>query len=175
MTTRGGKFVTLEDVVSEVGRDAARFFFLLRRSDSHLEFDLELAKKETSENPVFYIQYAHARICSILALAEERGIRIPSFEVIDINELALQEEIDIIKALVDFPEVVRSCAESCEPHHLTFYLQNLAGIFHSYYNKHKVVSEDEELTNARLYLCMAIKIVLKNCLKLLGVSVPEKM
>ncbi len=175
MTTRGGKFVTLENVVSEVGKDAARFFFLLRRSDSHLEFDLELAKKETSENPVFYVQYAHARICSILALAKEKRTKTPSFEDIDINKLALQEEIDIIKALVDFPEVVRSCAESYEPHHLTFYLQNLASIFHGYYNKNKVVSEDEGLTGARLYLCMAIKVVLKNCLKLLGVSVPEKM
>ena len=112
-----------------MGKDAARFFFLLRRSDSHLEFDLELAKKETSENPVFYVQYAHARICSILALAKEKSIKTPSFEDIDMNKLALQEEIDIIKALVDFPEVVRSCAESYEPHHLTFYLQNLAGIF----------------------------------------------
>jgi arginyl-tRNA synthetase len=175
MSTRGGQFVTLADVIQEVGKDAARFFFLLRRTDSHLEFDLELAKKETAENPVFYVQYAHARICSIIALAKEKEISLPAFEDIDSRNLTLQEEIDIIKALVEFPEVVRNCALSYEPHHLTFYLQKLAGMFHSYYNKHKVVSDDEGLTRARLYLCLAIKVVLKNCLTLLGVSAPEKM
>ncbi|MFQ5900377.1 MAG: arginine--tRNA ligase [Thermodesulfobacteriota bacterium] len=175
MSTRGGEFVTLREVITEVGRDAARFFLLLRRSDSHLDFDLELAKKQTPENPVFYVQYAHARICSIISLAVEKGVEMPAFSEIDAALLNLQEEIDIIEALASFMDVLKKCAISFQPHHLTFYLQNLAGMFHSYYNSNRVISDDEELTLARLYLCKVVRIVIKNGLHLIGVSAPEKM
>ncbi len=178
MSTRAGEFVTLREVMDEVGRDAARFFFLLRRCDAPLEFDLELAKRQAPENPIYYIQYAHARICSIFALAEERGIRIPSFEEIDTTVLNLKEEEDLIKKVLAYPEVVESCATNLAPHHLAFYLQELAAMFHSYYNSYRVVSqhpEDLPITLARLYLCRCIKTVIKNGLQLLGVSAPEKM
>lgn len=178
MSTRAGEFVTLREVIDEVGKDAARFFFLLRRSDAPLEFDLNLAKRETPENPVFYIQYAYARICSIFAVAKERGIDIPSFEDIDTKLLSLDEEIDLIKAIVMYPEVIESCALNLAPHHIAFYLQELAGIFHSYYNKTRVVSqnpEDMPLTLARLYLCKCLKIVIKNALTILGISPLERM
>lgn len=178
MSTRAGEFVTLREVMDEVGRDAARFFFLLRRSDAPLEFDLELAKREAPENPIYYIQYAHARICSMFALARERGISLPSFEEIDLRLLSLEEEIEIIKTLLMYPEVVENCAMTLAPHHLAFYLQDLASMFHSYYNSHRVVSqhpEDRSLTLARLFLCECVRIVIRNGLNLLGISAPEKM
>ncbi|MBI5285987.1 MAG: arginine--tRNA ligase [Deltaproteobacteria bacterium] len=175
MSTRAGEFVTLREVLDEVGRDAARFFFLTRRSDAHLEFDLELAKKETPENPVFYVQYAHARVCSIMEFAKERGINLPSFDEVSFDLLNLPEELAIIKALASFPEVVEGSAVSLEPHRITFYLQGLAGLFHPYYNKNRVISDDLALTKARLYLSNALRVVLRNGLGLLGVYAPEKM
>lgn len=175
MSTRSGEFVTMKEVVEEVGRDAARYNFLMRRSDSHLDFDLELAKRQSNENPVYYVQYAHARICSILRMAQERGYGIPKFEDADPQLLRIPEEIALIKALILFPEIVEGSARTLEPHRITFYLNDLAGLFHSYYNKHKVVSDDEAMSRARLFLVKCIQVVLKNALTILGVSAPEKM
>jgi len=175
MSTRSGEFVTMKEVVEEVGRDAARYNFLMRRSDSHLDFDLELAKKQSNENPVYYVQYAHARICSILRMAQERGVEMPAFGNVDPLLLRIPEEIALIKALIRFPEVVEGSARTLEPHRITFYLNDLAGLFHSYYNKYKVISEDEAVTRARLFLVKCIQTVLNNALTLLGVSAPEKM
>jgi arginyl-tRNA synthetase len=175
MSTRSGEFVTLREVVDEVGRDAARYNFMMRRSDSHLDFDLELAKKQSVENPVYYVQYAHARICSILKIAEEKGVGIPFASEVSSSCLQLPGEIDVIKAIARFPELVQGAAEALEPHRLTFYLNDLAASFHSYYNKNKVLSDDATLTGARLFLVRSILAVLKNGLRLLGVSAPEKM
>ncbi len=175
MSTRSGEFVTMKEVVDEVGKDAARYNFLMRRSDSHLDFDLELAKKQSNENPVYYVQYAHARICSIFATAGERGHEIPSFHEADVHRLELPEETALIKAIARFPEVVEGAARALEPHRLTFYLNDLAGIFHNYYNKHRVVSPDADLTAARLLLAKSVRTVLRNALRLLGVSAPDKM
>ena len=175
MSTRSGEFVTLREVIDEVGRDAARYNFLMRRSDSHLDFDLELAKRQSNENPVYYVQYAHARICSILRMAAERGIAAPAAGEADASLLRLPEETELIKAITRFPEVVEGAARTLEPHRLTFYLNDLAALFHSYYNRNKVISEDGALTGARLFLVRSVLTVLKNTLKMLGVSTPEKM
>ncbi len=175
MSTRAGEFVTLKEVVNEVGRDAARYNFLMRRSDSHLDFDLELAKKQSNENPVYYVQYAHARICSILRMAADKGYQIPGYDDAKLHLLKLSEEVDLIKAITRFPEVVEGAAKSLEPHRLTFYLSDVAALLHSYYNKYKVLSEDEGMSGARLFLVESVQIVLQNALKLLGVSTPDHM
>ncbi|MEN6291957.1 MAG: arginine--tRNA ligase, partial [Methanobacterium sp.] len=175
MSTRSGEFVTLREVLDEVGKDAARYNFLMRRSDSHLDFDLELAKKQSNENPVYYVQYAYARICSILRMAEERGISFPTYKDIDPALLRMPEEITLIKTMARYPETIHSAAKTLEPHRLTFYLNELAGLFHSYYNKNKVISDDQKLTAARLFLMQTIRIVIGNALKILGVGAPEKM
>lgn len=175
MSTRKGKFVTLSDVLDEVGCDAARYFFLMRNSNSHLEFDLELAKKQSPENPVYYIQYAHARICSILSQAKEKKIDDFVIGNVDLNLLALQEELTIIKLLSQFPEVVLKSASTLEIHLLPFYLQELASSFHSYYNKYRIISDDIKLTEARLAMVVCIKIVIRNALGLLGIKAPEGM
>ena len=175
MSTRSGEFVTLREVLDEVGKDAARYNFLMRRSDSHLDFDLELAKKQSNENPVFYVQYAHARICSILRMAQERSLALPDYADIDPALLSEPEEKTLIKMLVRYPEIIYGASKSLEPHRITFYLNELAGIFHSYYNKNKVISENQPLTAARLFLTKTIRIVLQNALRILGVSAPEKM
>jgi arginyl-tRNA synthetase len=175
MSTRTGEFVTMREVVDEVGRDAARYNFLMRRSDSHLDFDLDVAKRQSNENPVYYVQYAHARICSILRTAQERNIGIPVYAAADLSRLVLPEEIALIKMITRFPEVVEGAARMLEPHRLTFFLNELAGMFHSYYNKNKVISDEEQLTAARLFLVIAVRIVLNNALTILGVSSPEKM
>jgi arginyl-tRNA synthetase len=175
MSTRAGEFVTLREVVDEVGKDAARYNFMMRRSDSPLDFDLEVAKRQSMDNPVYYVQYAHARICSIFRMAEEKGLTIPSFMDIDVDLLNLPEEVGLIKSITRFPELVEGSAKALEPHRLTFYLNNLAGTFHSYYNKLKVISDDMALSRARLLLMKAVRIVLRNALSLLGVSAPEQM
>jgi arginyl-tRNA synthetase len=175
MSTRSGEFVTLREVVDEVGRDAARYNFMMRRSDSHLDFDLELAKKQSNENPVYYVQYAHARICSILRTAAERGFRTPAGWAPTLDLLTLPEEIDLIKAVTRFPEMMEGAVKTLEPHRLTFYLNDLAALFHSYYNKNKVLSDDSAMSEARLYLVESVRIVLSNTMKLLGVSTPERM
>jgi len=178
MSKRSGEFITLRDVLDEVGSDATRFFFLMRKPDAQMEFDLELAKKQAPENPVYYLQYAHARICSIINFAKENGVdlRPPSEAgIVELDRLNLKEELDIIRHIVSFPETVRDAAVSLEPHRITFYLQEMGGKFHPYYNKHRIVTDDAALTLARLYLCDAIRVVLRNGLALLGVSAPEKM
>ena len=175
MSTRSGEFVTLREVLDEVGKDAARYNFLMRRSDSHLDFDLEVAKKQSNENPVYYVQYAYARICSILRMAQERGIALPVYKDIDPALLQEVEEINLIKTMARYPETISGAAKTLEPHRITFYLNELAGIFHSYYNKNKVISDNEKLTAARLFMMRTIHIVLQNALKILGVNAPEKM
>jgi arginyl-tRNA synthetase len=180
MSTRSGEFTELAEVVREVGKDAVRFFCMMRSSDSHLDFDLDLAKKQSSENPVYYVQYAHARICSILRQTAERGIKIPDIEEkkglsISLTPLKLPEELSIIKRILMFPELIEKMALSLEPHLITHYLLSLCGEFHSYYNKHRVVSDDTDLTNARLILVKALGIVIKNSLDILGVMAPEEM
>ena len=175
MSTRSGEFVTLREVMDEVGKDAARFMFLTRRSDSHLDFDLELVKKESSENPVYYVQYAHARIMNIFKQAEERGIPMPSVDSTDLSLLVLPEEIRMIKLIASYPELIEASAQALEPHRITFYLQELATALHNYYFHHRVITDDRKLTEARLILLQGVKQVLKSGLTIIGVSAPERM
>ena len=175
MSTRAGEFVTLGEVVDEVGKDASRYNFLMRRSNSHLDFDLELAKKQSNENPVYYVQYAHARISSIMRMAVERGYEIPGYDDVDLSLLVLPEEFNMIKSIDRFPELIEGSAKALEPHRITFYANDLASIFHSYYNKNRVISDDAKLTGARLFLVKSAGIILRNALRLLGVSAPERM
>ncbi|MBW1895517.1 MAG: arginine--tRNA ligase [Deltaproteobacteria bacterium] len=178
MSTRSGQFVTLREVIDEVGRDAARFIFLLRHYDSPLDFDLELAKKESNENPVYYVQYVHARISNILKKAVERGYKEISWAEDFPERINLPEEIDLIKVMARYPEVVEQSARLMEPHRIPFYLKDLAGAFHAYYHdreRHQVVSDDAKLSAARLYLVSAIRIIIRNGLTLMGVSAPESM
>jgi arginyl-tRNA synthetase len=172
MSTRAGKFVTLKDVVDEVGPDACRFLFLMRHHDSQLDFDLELAKKQTNDNPVYYVQYVHARISSIL--------RKSSGKVMDdtcdtVDALNTSDDLRLIKALTEFPETVMTSAARLEPHRIAYYLTHLASLFHNYYNQNRVLSDDPALTTARLYLIKAVQTVIRNGLSLLGVSAPESM
>jgi arginyl-tRNA synthetase len=176
MSTRAGEFVTLREVMDEVGVDAARYMFLTRRSDSPLDFDLELAKAQSSENPVYYVQYAHARISSLFAVAAERGVKLDvetAFKHLD--RLEEPQEIQLTKILGEFPFVVKKSAECLEPHRIPYYLHELASTFHAYYNHHRILTDDDALTQARLALAGAIHIVLKNALKLIGLSAPDKM
>lgn len=186
MSTRAGEFVTLREVLDEVGSDACRFFFLMRSSDAHLDFDLDLAKKTSSENPVFYVQYCHARICSIINKAKSDGLELPeSLEGLNkdvFTVLNSKEEIALIKHLGFFEEVIIKSAQNLEPHKIPFYLTDLAGKFHSFYNECKVISPDykddpkeKQLTEARLFLCLAVAQVVKKGLSLVGVSAPESM
>jgi len=176
MSTRAGEFVTLREVMDEVGVDAARYMFLTRRSDSPLDFDLELAKAQSSENPVYYVQYAHARISSLFAVAAEREVKLDvetAFKHLD--RLEEPQEIQLTKILGEFPFVVKKSAECLEPHRIPYYLHELASTFHAYYNHHRILTDDDALTQARLALAGAIHIVLKNALKLIGLSAPDKM
>jgi len=175
MSKRAGEFVTLREVMEEVGADTTKFIFLTRRPDSHLEFDLEVAKAQSAENPVFYVQYANARINSIFAHARERGIDTGSPDTVDLDPLSTQEELRIIKKLLTYPMVFKGAVISHEPHRITFHLQELAGLFHPYYNRYRVVTDDLKLTRARLALCEAVRIVLKDGLEILGLSAPERM
>lgn len=175
MSTRSGEFVTLRDVIKEVGTDAARFIFLTRHYESHLDFDLELAKKKSNDNPVYYVQYVHARISSIIRKGREEGIGEIGWNKEAVSVLTEPEEIQILKILASYPDVVRLSAELLEPHRITYFLMNLAAAFHSYYNKHRVLSDEPAVAKGRLCLVLAIKKVIRNGLKLLGVSAPEKM
>lgn len=175
MSKRAGDFVTLRDVVQEVGSDAARYIFLTRRPDSHLDFDLDVAKEQSRENPVYYVQYAHARLASLFREAESRGIAVPSKERVDLSLLDLEEEQAIIKSLAKYPEVVEEAALAYEPHRLTFYLQDLAGLLHNYYFKHRVITEDASRTSSKLFLLKQVKTVIQSALKILGVNAPERM
>jgi len=170
MSTRQGEFITLRELIDEVGLDAGRFFFLMRKADSHLDFDLELAKKHSPQNPVYYVQYAHARISSIL----EKMPLVPA-DCGLLKALKEKEEMELIKLLSQFPYVVKVCGTSLEPVGLVVYLQETAGAFHYFYDKHRVIGGSEELTAARLFLVNCTRIILANGLKLLGVSAPAKM
>ncbi len=175
MGKRSGNFIALREVVDEVGRDACRFFFLMRRSDSQLDFDLELAKRQSNDNPVYYVQYAHARVCSINRNAAEQGVELPAPGAVDLSCLTLSEELALAKMLARYTETVIGAAQNCEPHRIVYYLQELAAQFHSYYNRQKVLVDDLAATRARLYLVNGVRTVLANALNLLGVDAPERM
>ncbi len=174
MSKRTGQFVTMDELVEEVGRDAARFIFLTRRCDSHLDFDLELAKAASDENPVYYVQYAHTRLSSILREAGKAGLPAPA-PTDDLEALELPEEMGLIKQLAVYPELVVAAAQALEPHRLTAYLHDLASRFHGYYTRHRIISADRSLTRARLALVAACRVVISNALGLLGVSAPDRM
>jgi arginyl-tRNA synthetase len=175
MSKRAGEFVTLREVIGEVGADTTKFIFLTRRPDSHLDFDLEVAKAQSSENPVFYVQYANARINSIFTHAKEKSINTDRLYDADLRLLSVYEELRIIRKLLIYPMIFEGAVNAHEPHRITFYLQELSGMFHPYYNKCRVISDDIELTRAKLALCEAIRIVLQDGLEILGISAPEKM
>jgi arginyl-tRNA synthetase len=169
---RTGEMVTLRELVEEVGADACRFFFLSRSADSQMDFDLELAKKQSADNPVYYIQYAHARIASILRLAQERGI---DYHQGDTSLLTSEPELTLVRRMLQLPEVMEMVASTLEPHHLSYYATDLATTFHNFYEKCRVISDDEALTRARLKLVEAAKVVLAKTLGLMGMSAPERM
>ena len=175
MGKRSGEFVSLAEVLEEVGPDLARFFFLMRRSDAQLDFDLELARRQTAENPVYYVQYAHTRIAGIFRQAGERGIETPGVDQQALSRLGNDAEISLIKTLDDFPSVVEAASTAFEPHRIVFYVQRLAGEFHRFYAGNRCVSDDTELSGARLLLAKAVKQVLGAGLTMVGVSAPERM
>jgi arginyl-tRNA synthetase len=175
MSKRTGQYITLEELVEEVGRDAARYFFVIRSADSHLDFDLDLAKAQTNENPVYYIQYAHARICSILRHLQEQGGKMPQPGEVDPGLLREEAELALIRKIVDFPEEVVSAARGLAPQRIARYTHELAGLLHSFYNSYRVIVPDRALCNARLALVNATRITLRNALRLLGVTAPETM
>jgi arginyl-tRNA synthetase len=175
MSKRRGEFVLMEELLEEVGRDAARFTFLTRRHDSPLDFDLAVATRQTADNPVYYVQYAHARVASLFKMAAQQGVEVPPWEQVDLTPLVLPEEQALIKRVVQFTEVLMGAARAREPHRLAFYLTDLAGEFHPYYKAHRIITEDRPLTLARLGLAAAVGQVLRNGLELLGVSAPESM
>jgi len=175
MSKRRGDLIPLSELVDEVGKDAARFFLLMRSADSSLDFDLELAKQQSSDNPVYYVQYAHARISSILRTAEEEGIRIPNISDVDLSLIVHPSEIELIKKLAEWPELVERSATNYESHRLTSYSTDLAALFHAFYRDCRVLGEAPELTAARLTLVQAARIVLANALKMMGISAPERM
>ncbi|MFC1928496.1 arginine--tRNA ligase [Chloroflexota bacterium] len=172
ISKRSGDIITLRELVEEVGSDVCRFFFLSRSANSQMDFDLELAKKRSADNPVYYVQYAHARIASILHLAQQRGI---TYDDGDVALLTAEPELTLIRHLVLLPELVERVAHTLEPHHLTYYAQDLATVFHSFYKQCRVISRNEALTKARLKLVEAAKIVLAKTLHLMGMTAPEKM
>ena len=177
MSTRKATYVTLDELIDEVGADVVRFFFLFRKHDSHLDFDLDLAKRQAPENPVFYVQYAHARLASVFREAEKKGIGLPAdLSTVDLAPLS-DEEIGLVRKLISLPGVVRGSIESLEPHRVPFYLLELAGDFHRYYNKpsNRIISEQRELSLARLFLARVLMDGIKNGLDLLGVSAPDRM
>jgi len=176
MSTRSGEFVTLRELRDEVGRDAARFFYIMRKSEQHLDFDLDLAKSQSSDNPVYYIQYAHARICSVFRGLTESGQHYhPKQAEGVLHRLDTEHEQSLIKSLARYPEVIKAAALNHEPHQLAQYLRDLANDFHTYYNAHRFLIEDEELRNARLHLISATRQVLQNGLAIIGIAAPEAM
>jgi arginyl-tRNA synthetase len=177
MGKRTGEFVSLDEVLSEVGRDAARFFFLMRKSDSHLDFDLDLAKRQSSDNPVFYVQYAHARVASIFEQARKNGIdwNRSDLENAPVERLELTEERELIRTMIQFNDVLEESVRELEPHRLVFYLLELAGEFHRYYNRYRVISDDLGLSHARLLLVENVQRTIRRGLEILGVGAPMKM
>ena len=175
MSTRKANFVTVDELLDEVGADVARFFFLMRKADSQLEFDLDLATKQSQENPVYYVQYGHARLASISRKAREEGVEKGNLDNAPLHVLNLPEEQKLLKTIAAYPALVENAAEDLAPHRIVYYLQELAGQFHSYYNKHRVISDDKDLTRARLWLGEALRVVFHNGLTLLGMSAPDSM
>lgn len=175
MSTRAGEFVTLREVREEVGRDAARFIFLTRKADSKLDFDLDLAKERSNDNPVFYVQYAHARICSVTRKAEREGVSIPGPGDSDLTLLTLPEEKELMRHLAALPDVVDGAALALEPHRLTNFLRDISTTLHNYYYHHRILAEDPDLTGARLTLVTAVRTAIGKALGLLGVTAPERM
>ncbi|MBS4028210.1 MAG: arginine--tRNA ligase [Ignavibacteriales bacterium] len=175
MSTRKANYITLDELMDEVGADVVRYFFLMRSIGSHLNFDLKLAKEQSDENPVYYLQYAHARIASIIRFAAESQEPRPKSQTVDFSMLKEEAEISLIKMLRTFPEIVENVATNFEPHLLCEYLHEVAGVFHKFYHDHRVVTDNKELTSARLDLCSGAKIVLGNGLAILGITAPEKM
>jgi arginyl-tRNA synthetase len=172
ISKRAGDYVTLRDLIDEVGRDATRYFFIMRKSDSQLTFDIDLARSKSEENPVYYVQYAHARICSVLV---QWGGDIASLKSVDHSPLTSKYESDLMRALADFPETLKHAAVELAPHIVAVYLADLAAKLHTYYNAERFLLDDEKLKLARLSLILATAQVLKNGLTVLGVSAPEKM
>ena len=172
LSKRSGDMITLREVVEEVGADACRFFFLSRSADSQMDFDLELAKKQSQDNPVYYVQYAHARISSILKLAKEKGI---DYQNGDVSLLTSEAELALIRKLLRLSEIIEMIVETSEPHHLTYYAQDLANVFHSFYKLCRVVTDDQAVTCARLKLVESTRVVLSRTLQLMGITSPEKM
>ena len=175
MSTRKANFITVDELFDEVGPDVVRFFFLTRKADSQLEFDLDLAAKESQENPVFYVQYANARLSSIQKKAIEKGVSRIDLEKAPLAKLCLPEELNMLRALASYPELVEDAAVDLSPHRVIFFLLDLAGQFHSYYNRHMVISDDHDLTQARLWLAEALRIVFRNGLLVVGLSAPKSM
>ena len=175
MSTRAGAFVTLAELGREVGSDALRYFYLMRRHDAQLEFDIDLAREQTNKNPVFYVQYMHARICSIFAKAEQEKLAQPRFDDVDVAKLEVAEEKELVRHLAEFPQVVVRAAQHREPHWLIGYLYELANQFHYYYHQNRVICDDVDLTAARLLLCRAARQVLQNGLAMAGIGAPKTM
>jgi arginyl-tRNA synthetase len=175
MSTRRAEYVTVDELLDEVGSDAVRFFFLTRKADSHLEFDLDLAKKQSADNPVFYVQYAHARICSLFQQAAKAGVRLESAATAHLDALQAPEEVAVVKLLAQYTDTVEGAARTLEPHRVVFYLIDLASEYHRFYNRHRVLTDDPQQTAARLYLSWAVRKVIKSGLGLVGVSAPETM
>lgn len=178
MSTRKATFVTVDELLDMVGADVARFYFMMRKADSQLEFDLDLATSEEKDNPVYYVQYGHARLCSILRKAEELGIKDANIQEADLNLLREPEEMQLLKRIASFPATIEAAAHDLAPHRAIFFLMELAGDWHSYYNKHKVIDPEnveQSVTDARLCLVSALQQVFKNGLEILGLTAPEKM
>jgi arginyl-tRNA synthetase len=175
MSKRKGDFITMDDLMEEVGVDAARYFFLMRRLSSHFDFDLDLAKKRNDENPVFYVQYAHARTCNLIKHAEAQGFTQADMRAASPESLVEPEETAVLKQLAEFPNMIAGVVQQLEPHHITSFAESLAAAFHHFYQKHRIVTENRPLSQSRLLLTMGVRNVLKNCLDILGVSAPEKM
>ena len=175
MGKRSGEFISLEEVLEEVGRDAARFFFLMRKSDSHLDFDLDLAKRQSSDNPVFYVQYAHARVASIFEQAARSGIILEQRDNVPVERLELTEELGLIRRMIEFNDVLEESVRELEPHRMIFYLLDLAGDFHHYYNHARVITEDADLSRARLLLVENLQKTVRRGLEILGIDAPTKM
>ena len=175
MSTRKANFVTVDELLDEVGIDPVRFFFMMRKADSQLEFDLDLAKKQSQENPVYYVQYGYARLCAILRQAEDKGFAVPQYTVEELKLLQEPEELKLLQTMSTFPATIEGSALELAPHKIIFYLMELAGQLHSYYNKHKVLTDDIPLTQARLSMIKALQVVLKNALDMVGLSAPQKM
>ncbi len=175
MSKRTGRSISLTDLLEEVGRDAARFIFNTKASGSHLDFDLDLAVRQSNDNPVFYVQYAHARICSMLRLLESEGITVPGAGEVELTELSAKEELELIKKLAEYPDEIRISAQTLEPSRLTRYVTDVASLFHSFYTVCRVKGEREELMKARLLLVDCTRMVIRNVLGILSISAPERM